>query len=800
MRKNKSKQLLLAALAGLLLLSPVHGAHAPQTVHAAPNSSAHDSRLSAFDIAPGVLSPAFSPDIFEYTSVVEADVTSVSVQAVPRASTSVIASVDGRDGLRPGINTIKVVCSAQDNSSTTYTITLTVGSADAGTQPETGAADGDAQGAAGMQPGDGTAGSTQDTETKDTELKDAETKDTQAKDTGTKTAKKKKAKKSKASALIGKVADDGTVTLNGAAYKLSSNFTYGTTTQDIPSAFGEGSLQIGSSSYNTLYCASGSIHLVYMENTDGKGSTGFYYYDEKQNVAERFKYAGIGDNFVVFISSAREEVPAGFTETTLTLPSGKEAAAYQNASLDEAADYYLIYGVNSDGTHGWYLYDNSQGTYMRYANVFATQPQEEEDGEEEVERTVSLTKYNSLNEKYTELKENRVKLVSIFVIVILVLIIIFTAVLLRSQDDGDDEDEEDEREARARKRAKNPKKKTGAVSKSSLAAGRDFEGSAGKRAKKITKHITREPEPEGGFHGGIATPEMVRAQAAREKEQGAKPYGKPSGGPGPKQGEPKAFAQKPGYGQPQMEQNAYEQKLREQKAYSQPSGGPKPKAQETKAYGQQLNDQSLYEQKLKEQLEYEQKAYEKQLKERRAQEQQRSGQGAYMQQPGGQPSFGREQAARAQAPGFASKPGGQVQEKAYGPKPGGQTYEPGYGPGPGGQSYEHRAAAQRPAMQGAGMEMPSPGAREDVPVSLLRKSDPAGPQDSVQLAAERMRQSMRFAREVPKTGTPEPGHDPMDDWDMEEDSGRRQQKAAKAAKKKRRSMDDEMEIMDLNDL
>lgn len=98
------------------------------------------------------------------------------------------------------------------------------------------------------------------------------------------------------------------------------------------------------------------------------------------------------------------------------------------------------------------------------------------------------------------------------------------------------------------------------------------------------------------------------------------------------------------------------------------------------------------------------------------------------------------------------------------------------------------------------MEMPSPGVREDVPVSLLRKSDPAGPQDSVQLAAERMRQSMRFAREVPKTGTPEPGHDPMDDWDMEEDSGRRQQKAAKAAKKKRRSMDDEMEIMDLNDL
>ena len=99
MRKNKSKQLLLAALAGLFLFTPVQCVPAPESAYAAQAADPHDSRLSAFDIAPGVLSPAFSPDILEYTSAVDADVTSVSVQAVPRSTSSVIASVEGRDGL-----------------------------------------------------------------------------------------------------------------------------------------------------------------------------------------------------------------------------------------------------------------------------------------------------------------------------------------------------------------------------------------------------------------------------------------------------------------------------------------------------------------------------------------------------------------------------------------------------------------------------------------------------------------------------------------------------------------------------
>lgn len=666
MKKNKSKPFLLAALTGLFLLAPVRNAYIPETIEAATVSASHDSKLSAFDIAPGTLSPAFSPDITEYTSTVNADVTSVSVQAVPRASGAVIASVEGRDGLQPGVNTIKVTCSAQDNTFTVYTITLTVGSADAGaqqpadTQPDTGSTEPVQSGEAGgtdntSQPdAGGTTGTSQPDadDTGDTQQPDnGSTPDTQS-DAGAAADAQSKKKRSLAQRLSGTIKADGTVKLSGAAYKLSGNFTYGSTTQDIPSAFGQGSVQIGDTTYPTLYCQSNGVNLVYMENTDGNGSTGFYFYDELKNVVERFKYTGIGDNFVIFISNAREEVPAGYAEKALKLPSDKKVAAYQSEYSDELKDYYLVYGINSNGTSGWYFYDKSQGTYLRYSSAFAAQGLEDEDsGEEEVERTVSLTKYNSLNEKYTELKENRVKIVSILIVAMIVLIIIFTALLLRSREDDDEEEETDSR-------VRGSKKKKPPISKSSLAAGRSFEGSVSKRSKKVTKTFTQEPVQEPQKKSAvrddhISTPEEIRAQVSSGQTM---------------------------YGQESRTQRTAPSRTNSQR----PGMEPRTNSQWTDM-GDGMNEQR----------------------------------------------------------GYAS-----------------------------------------PAPQ-----------REQ-----FLKSPSSGSTDTVQMAAERMRQSVKYPRRAPKAEAQEPAHDPMDDWDMDETVSRKANKAGKASRKRRSHMEDDMEIMDLNDL
>lgn len=519
MKMNKCRQMIIAAFFALAFVAASVQGVSAAAIGGQQAAVSNDSKLSEFGVHPGTLSPAFSPDVLDYTATVDADTTAIDVRAVPRASGGSIASVEGARTLKPGVNTVKVTCSAPDNSFTVYTITVTVGNADGttGAANDTNGADSqtvnDADGtdsqttngtnSTGSQTANGTdsqaAGDVNGTDSQtagdvngtDGEMSDG-TNGMQGQDAASnQTGNQGAAKKKKKASLLGAVAADGTVTLSGATYKLSSNFAYGTYSQDIPSSFGQGSLQIGSSQYQTLHCDANGIDLVYMENTDGKGSTGFYYYDEVQNAVERFKYTGIGDNFVVFISSARADVPEGFQKKTLKLPSEKKVVAYKNQSSADMQDFYLIYGINSDGSDGWYFYDNAQGTYMRYVPVGV--PEENPELEGELEPSVSLDKYNLLNEKYTKLKSNMVKSVSCFVIGIILLIILFTAILLRGKDQDDDDDgvEKKSREQKVKKKLKKTRKQPEAVPKSSLAAGRQLGVKATKgETKTITKTFT----------------------------------------------------------------------------------------------------------------------------------------------------------------------------------------------------------------------------------------------------------------------------------------------------------------------
>ena len=119
-----------------------------------------------------------------------------------------------------------------------------------------------------------------------------------------------------------------------------------------------------------------------------------------------------------------------------------------------------------------------------------------------------------------------------------------------------------------------------------------------------------------------------------------------------------------------------------------------------------------------------------------------------------------------------------------------------------------RMYAQEPSQAGAsrmrGQDQASMGAgrmrgQEPSLAGAQRMAQQGTSTDSVQMAAERMRQSVRYPRQAPRAEQAPPEHDPMDDWDMEESQGRRQPRQ-KAARKKRGFKDDDMEIMDLNDL
>ena len=86
----------------------------------APASYSSDNTLSSLQISPGVLSPAFSPDVTTYTTSVGADCASLTVSAVPNDSKATV-SVSGKR-MDPGFNTTTITVTAENGSKRTYTI------------------------------------------------------------------------------------------------------------------------------------------------------------------------------------------------------------------------------------------------------------------------------------------------------------------------------------------------------------------------------------------------------------------------------------------------------------------------------------------------------------------------------------------------------------------------------------------------------------------------------------------------------------------------------------------------------
>ncbi len=80
-----------------------------------------DSSLSKLSIPNTPLSPAFNKNIRDYTANVK-DVTQLTVNATASDGNSNIQISDNRNNLQKGENTIRIVCTAENGSSTTYTI------------------------------------------------------------------------------------------------------------------------------------------------------------------------------------------------------------------------------------------------------------------------------------------------------------------------------------------------------------------------------------------------------------------------------------------------------------------------------------------------------------------------------------------------------------------------------------------------------------------------------------------------------------------------------------------------------
>lgn len=283
----------------------------------APASYSSDNTLSSLQISPGVLSPAFSPDVTTYTTSVGADCASLTVSAVPNDSKATV-SVSGKR-MDPGFNTTTITVTAENGSKRTYTIKTT---------KETNSASNENNQATGS---DSSNGSTDN----NNNIPDVQDPNSEA-------------------------IQEPNITVDNAEYKIvSANDEH-----PLPDGY-----TLTEYDYNGTKVSAGvgidtGVTIVYLESTDGKGESGYYVYDSVRKTFSQFVEVSQPQftYCILAIDEASMELPEGY-DVGRTVINGKEV----DALLDRTGNYALFYGVSSTGETGWFRYNVNDGTIQGYA-------------------------------------------------------------------------------------------------------------------------------------------------------------------------------------------------------------------------------------------------------------------------------------------------------------------------------------------------------------------------------------------------------------------------------------------------
>lgn len=283
----------------------------------APASYSSDNTLSSLQISPGVLSPAFSPDVTTYTTSVGADCASLTVSAVPNDSKATV-SVSGKR-MDPGFNTTTITVTAENGSKRTYTIKTT---------KETNSASNENNQATGSDSSNGSTDNNND-------IPDVQDPNSEA-------------------------IQEPNITVDNAEYKIvSANDEHPLPDGYTPTEY----------DYNGTKVSAGvgidtGVTIVYLESTDSKGESGYYVYDSVRKTFSQFVEVSQPQftYCILAIDEASMELPEGY-DVGRTVINGKEV----DALLDRTGNYALFYGVSSTGETGWFRYNVNDGTIQGYA-------------------------------------------------------------------------------------------------------------------------------------------------------------------------------------------------------------------------------------------------------------------------------------------------------------------------------------------------------------------------------------------------------------------------------------------------
>ena len=372
-----------------------------------------DNSLKALTISPGTLSPAFKGSTTKYTATVDNSVTSIAVSATPVNEKATIESVTGNTNLAVGANVVQIVVKAENGTTATYKITVTRQAAGT-TGSETTTTGGE----------NGDDGNVDSETPEDTEEVDTTETPVSAAD----------------------------VVINNTTYHIADNFTE----EQIPSDFTEATVNFRGAECRGLTFNKGTISLIYLETDNVDATTGrFFIYDETRDVVYDFmKFtAGESSYAIPLLAPLDSVLPESYVQVSLQMPENTVMTAYQLPAEDgeEASDFYIFYGVNQDGTEGWYQYDAAEGTYQRVnGNITETADSSSDD------LAALQSEYDELSKKYKDAKSFSRNMIAVLIFVLAIAVVIILNIVHFGRkkkgkdellEDNDSENEESEYES-----------------------------------------------------------------------------------------------------------------------------------------------------------------------------------------------------------------------------------------------------------------------------------------------------------------------------------------------------------------
>lgn len=361
-------------------------------------SQSADNSLKSLSISPGTLSPAFKYSTTKYTASVASDVTDIAVDAKTSHAKASVESVTGNTGLKPGDNSIKITVKAENGTIAVYTIVVNRG------------------GAAGEDP----------------------TEDPGAPEEGPQDN-----------------VPEMDILIGGRSYKVNASFPEDTQLpgefQKSVAAYGGQEVEVYSFPYGnlTLY----SLTEALPEGADPESAAnGFFFLHESSNSFFPYISITVGKRYVIVLPSSYDSagsLPPGYEAAEAMFGAfsmdGYQLGADYMQGVEQAGDFYLVYGVSQDGTTGWYQYDSLEGSLQRYVplSIAGLQENPGDPGasapavDEETRKA-----FEDLQEKYQK-EKNKARLLLcalIFVVVAAVIAIVNIVIFGRkgSRGDGDD--------------------------------------------------------------------------------------------------------------------------------------------------------------------------------------------------------------------------------------------------------------------------------------------------------------------------------------------------------------------------